>query len=221
MTEAVKRQVFTPFFTTKDVGQGTGARPCGRSRHRDGPRRPDLAGERCRKGDTGPILPTPGHADRKAERRSPSMTAPPKARSHPPRRRFARIPWGSGRNLAERGLTVITAPGAGGHRHPPSGSVDLLITDVKMPGMSGTELLRLVRENYPETQVMLITGYATIEGAVEAVKTGAEEYLSKPFTTGGALRRRRPGPGKAPSSPLPPGGETGRCIWGSLARPRP
>lgn len=87
------------------------------------------------------------------------------------------------RNLADRGFTVITASGAPEAmeallKHP----VDLLITDIRMPDMSGMELLRHVRENHPETRVMLITGYATIEGAVEAVKTGAEEYLSKPFT---------------------------------------
>jgi DNA-binding NtrC family response regulator len=103
------------------------------------------------------------------------------------------------RNLSERGFTVSVAPGAPEaiemlRRSP----VDLLITDVKMPGMNGVELLRHVRENFPETQVMLITGYATIDGAVEAVKTGAEEYLSKPFTTqelfaavGRVLEKRR------------------------------
>ena len=89
------------------------------------------------------------------------------------------------RNLTDRGLTVITAQDAPGAiealRNTP---VDLLITDVRMPGMSGMDLLRHVREHHPETKVMLITGYATIEGAVEAVKTGAEEYLSKPFTSG-------------------------------------
>ncbi len=88
------------------------------------------------------------------------------------------------RNLAKHGFTVMTALDA---REAMAilerSSVDLLITDVRMPGMNGLELLRHVRETFPDTQVMLITGYATIEGAVEAMKTGAEEYLSKPFTT--------------------------------------
>jgi len=61
-------------------------------------------------------------------------------------------------------------------------SVDLLITDLKMPRASGLDLVRYVRENLHDTEVMMITGYATIEGAVEAVKAGAEEYLTKPFT---------------------------------------
>jgi DNA-binding NtrC family response regulator len=60
--------------------------------------------------------------------------------------------------------------------------VDLVITDLKMPKVSGLDLVRHVRENLKETEVMMITGYATVEGAVEAVKTGAEEYLAKPFT---------------------------------------
>ncbi len=60
--------------------------------------------------------------------------------------------------------------------------VDLVITDLKMPGASGMELIRYVRENLRDTEVMMITGYATVEGAVQAVKAGAEEYLTKPFT---------------------------------------
>jgi DNA-binding NtrC family response regulator len=60
--------------------------------------------------------------------------------------------------------------------------VDLVVTDLKMPAVSGLDLVRHVRENYPNTEVMMITGYASVEGAVEAVKTGAEEYLPKPFT---------------------------------------
>jgi DNA-binding NtrC family response regulator len=60
--------------------------------------------------------------------------------------------------------------------------IDLVITDFKMPGGSGLDLVRHVRENFKETEVMMITGYPTIEGAVKAVKTGAEEYLTKPFT---------------------------------------
>lgn len=60
--------------------------------------------------------------------------------------------------------------------------IELVITDLKMPGYSGLDLVRHVKENFRNTEVMMITGYATIKGAVEAVKTGAEEYLSKPFT---------------------------------------
>jgi DNA-binding NtrC family response regulator len=60
--------------------------------------------------------------------------------------------------------------------------VDLVVSDYKMPKSSGMDLVRYVRENLKNTEVMMITGYATVEGAVEAIKAGAEEYLTKPFT---------------------------------------
>jgi len=51
-----------------------------------------------------------------------------------------------------------------------------------MPKVSGLDLVRHIKENFKDIEVMMITGYASVKGAVEAVKTGAEEYLSKPFT---------------------------------------
>ena len=60
--------------------------------------------------------------------------------------------------------------------------VDLVITDLKMPKVSGLDLVRHVRENLKDTEVMMITGYPTVEGAVTAMKTGSQEYLTKPFT---------------------------------------
>jgi two-component system response regulator HydG len=87
------------------------------------------------------------------------------------------------RNLSAEGYRVYTAPGvAEAIGILESTPVDLVITDLKMPKISGLDLIRHVRENFKEIEVMMITGYATIEGAVEAVKSGAEEYLSKPFT---------------------------------------
>ncbi len=87
------------------------------------------------------------------------------------------------RNLISQGYQVFTAPGvAEAIRLLETTSVDLVITDLKMPGISGLDLVRHVRENLPSTEVIMITGYASVSGAVEAVKSGAEEYLSKPFT---------------------------------------
>jgi DNA-binding NtrC family response regulator len=63
-----------------------------------------------------------------------------------------------------------------------SAAIDLVITDLKMPKVDGLDLIRHVRENFRDIEVIMITGYATIESAVKAIKTGAEEYLSKPFT---------------------------------------
>ncbi|MCD6174693.1 MAG: sigma-54-dependent Fis family transcriptional regulator [Planctomycetes bacterium] len=60
-------------------------------------------------------------------------------------------------------------------------SFALVITDVNMPDGDGFELLDLVRENYPQTVVLLITGYGTIESAVKAIKKGAHDYLTKPI----------------------------------------
>lgn len=58
---------------------------------------------------------------------------------------------------------------------------NLLVTDLKMPGMSGLEVLQSLRACQPELPVVLITGYAAIDNAVEAMKNGATDYLSKPF----------------------------------------
>ncbi|MBI4872053.1 MAG: sigma-54-dependent Fis family transcriptional regulator [Candidatus Riflebacteria bacterium] len=58
---------------------------------------------------------------------------------------------------------------------------DLVLTDLRMPGVDGLEFLRRTRELYPETLVILITGYATIESAIAAMKEGAFDYLTKPY----------------------------------------
>ena len=59
---------------------------------------------------------------------------------------------------------------------------DLVITDYKMPKVSGLELVMHVRENFKDTEIIMITGYPSVDGAVGAVKAGAAEYLPKPFT---------------------------------------
>ena len=82
------------------------------------------------------------------------------------------------RNLISEGYRVFTAPGVSEALKILSGTeLDLVITDLKMPKVSGLELGRHIRENFKNTEVMMITGYPSIEGAVEAVKTGAEEFL--------------------------------------------
>jgi len=87
------------------------------------------------------------------------------------------------RNLSAAGYVVRTAssvPDAVAILD--SAAIDLVITDYKMPKVDGLTLVRHVRENHPDIGVMMITGYATVRGAVDAVKMGAEEYVPKPFT---------------------------------------
>lgn len=60
--------------------------------------------------------------------------------------------------------------------------IDIVITDLRMPQATGLDLIRHVRENHRDVEVMMITGYPSISGAVEAIKDGAGEYLPKPFT---------------------------------------
>ncbi len=61
-------------------------------------------------------------------------------------------------------------------------SLDLLITDLQMPEINGMQLVQYVKEHYPELPVLVVTGYPSISGAVEAVKSGVIDYLVKPFT---------------------------------------
>jgi two-component system, NtrC family, response regulator HydG len=87
------------------------------------------------------------------------------------------------RNLVAAGYTVFTAFDVSeAIRIIEATPINLVITDWKMPKVSGIDLVRHVRANHRDTEVIMITGYPSIEGAVEAVKSGAEEYLPKPFT---------------------------------------
>jgi CheY-like chemotaxis protein/DNA-binding transcriptional ArsR family regulator len=61
--------------------------------------------------------------------------------------------------------------------------VDAIFSDIRMPRLNGIELLRQVRERWPRVYVVMVTGYATVETAVEAMKLGAFDYLRKPFRT--------------------------------------
>ena len=59
---------------------------------------------------------------------------------------------------------------------------DVVITDLKMPGISGIDVLRTIKKNKPNTLVIIFTGYASVESAREALKLGAFDYIPKPFT---------------------------------------
>ena len=57
----------------------------------------------------------------------------------------------------------------------------VVITDIKMPKMDGIQLLRAIKSEAPETEVVMLTGYPTIQAAVNAIKLGAYDYVTKPF----------------------------------------
>lgn len=75
-----------------------------------------------------------------------------------------------GVRTAEEGLEIL-------EKDPP----DVVITDMVLPGKSGLELLSEIKGRWPETEVVLMTGYGTVRSAVEAMKMGAFDYLTKPF----------------------------------------
>ena len=73
-----------------------------------------------------------------------------------------------------------------------AGDPDVLLADLRMPGMDGMELMRKARELDPELPVILITGFAEVQGAVEAIRAGAHDYLAKPFDHQRSDPRRAP-----------------------------
>jgi len=84
--------------------------------------------------------------------------------------------------LKKEGYDMVAAEnGAGALKAVQAEIFDLVITDVKMPGVDGIEVLRTVKDVSPETVVIMITAFATTETAVEAMKLGAYDYITKPF----------------------------------------
>jgi len=86
------------------------------------------------------------------------------------------------KRLGKRGLKVYTANSgqealdllAGGE------NVEVVILDVKMPGMDGIETLQAIKAGYPLLEVVMLTGHATVESAIEGMRHGAFDYLMKP-----------------------------------------
>jgi DNA-binding NtrC family response regulator len=87
------------------------------------------------------------------------------------------------RILEEDGYEVETALGGmEAFEKMKENPFDIVITDLKMPGIDGMEVLRTFRREYPDAIIIMITGFSTVETAVEAMKLGAFDYISKPFT---------------------------------------
>jgi signal transduction histidine kinase len=91
---------------------------------------------------------------------------------------------GCRRALTPHGFHVATAEhGAEGLRKLAEQTFDLVLLDAMMPGMSGLELLERVHAHDPDTVCVMITGYATVDLAAQAMKKGAQDFLPKPFTS--------------------------------------
>ena len=86
------------------------------------------------------------------------------------------------RRLTKRDLSITSAFSGDEalKRLKENDQVEVVILDVKMPGMDGIETLQEIRQRYPLVEVIMLTGHATVESAIEGMKRGAFDYLMKP-----------------------------------------
>jgi DNA-binding NtrC family response regulator len=83
--------------------------------------------------------------------------------------------------LAKKGYDVVTAvSGAEALEKIRGQNIHVVILDVKMPGMDGNATLREIKRQFPLTEVIMLTGHATMESAIDGLKLGAIDYLMKP-----------------------------------------
>ncbi len=84
--------------------------------------------------------------------------------------------------LAIKGFDVTTADnGADAISEAGKGGFDVAVVDLQMPGMDGTEILKVLKENHQFIEIIMLTGHATVDSAVECTKLGAFKYLEKPY----------------------------------------
>ncbi len=83
--------------------------------------------------------------------------------------------------LSARGVDVVISESAeDALKRIDTGIFDVVILDLQMPGMNGLEVLKRIKERHPEIQVILLTGHATVEKGVEAIRLGAIDFVEKP-----------------------------------------
>ncbi len=93
------------------------------------------------------------------------------------------------RILETEGFTVdMTSSAREGRSWALERAYDLVLSDIRMPEVGGMRVLRDIKRARPELPVVIITGYATVASAVQAMKLGAADYVEKPFTPDGLLR---------------------------------
>lgn len=94
------------------------------------------------------------------------------------------------KRLAKRKLRVVTAgDGAEALRLLASTPVDVVVLDVRMPGMSGTDVLREIKAKWPTVEVVMLTGHAQLDVALAGMELGAFDYLLKPVDLDALLYR--------------------------------
>jgi two-component system nitrogen regulation response regulator GlnG len=95
------------------------------------------------------------------------------------------IRWALRKALEREGYLVVLAPdGVEGLTRAADPSIDLVLMDIKMPGADGLETLSRIKEARPELPVIIMTAFATLQAAVQAMKRGAYDYITKPFDFG-------------------------------------
>jgi DNA-binding NtrC family response regulator len=93
------------------------------------------------------------------------------------------------RVLSQDGFSVMAAGnGTEALDMMDGGSFDVVLLDMRMPGMDGMEVLRAIKERWPQSEVVVVTGYPSIDTAKEAVKLGAYDYLAKPVVPEAVIR---------------------------------
>ncbi|MEW6599738.1 MAG: response regulator [Nitrospirota bacterium] len=89
----------------------------------------------------------------------------------------------SKRTLVPEGYDVkLAESGKSGIEILEKESFDLILLDLKMPDMDGIEVLKVIMERWPGTKVIIVTGYSTVDTAVQALRLGAFNHIEKPFT---------------------------------------
>lgn len=117
------------------------------------------------------------------------------------------------RILLEESLAVVTANGVEEATEIlRQARCRVVLSDLKLPGASGFDLVELIRNRWPDIEVVVITGYATLDNALMTFRKGGFDFVAKPFDTGellGVVRRALDFSARASETPLSPTGEPG------------